>query len=109
MGLALFYFQMEDFSSAAIIGLGVGALSLIFKKTSFHAETLLCIGKEKEMLEDGSNVWPSIIGRGEFLGSLGGGTSGLFKGINNQMEAFIASDRMIGETLLSPAFDANIA
>lgn len=96
--LRFFISQWKILLIAGIIGLGVGALVSIFKKPVFHAETSF-------VLEDGDaggmgqmSGLASLVGVN--LGSLGGGTNGLFQG-DNIMELY-RSDRMLGETLLSP-------
>lgn len=100
--LSYFISKWKILVLAAFIGLGAGALVSIFKKPVFHAETSF-------VLEEGDvggmgqmSGLASLVGVN--LGSLGGGTSGLFQG-DNIMELY-RSDRMIGETLLSP-FDAD--
>ena len=85
---------------AAVIGVGLGALVSVLKKPVFHAETSFVLEEG-----DGAGIGQmsglaSLVGVN--LGSLGS-TSGLFQG-DNIMELY-RSDRMIGETLLSPFGD----
>lgn len=82
---------------AGVIGVGLGALVSVLKKPVFHAETSFVLEEG-----DGAGIGQmsglaSLVGVN--LGSLGS-TSGLFQG-DNIMELY-RSDRMIGETLLSP-------
>lgn len=95
----LFFFlsQWRILLIAGIIGLIGGAIISVLKKPVFHAETSF-------VLEEGDGVGigqmtglASLVGVN--LGSLGS-TSGLFQG-DNIMELY-RSDRMLGETLLSP-------
>ncbi|RIW18318.1 exopolysaccharide biosynthesis protein [Algoriphagus lacus] len=85
---------------AGVIGVGLGALVSVLKKPVFHAETSFVLEEG-----DGAGIGQmsglaSLVGVN--LGSLGS-TSGLFQG-DNIMELY-RSDRMIGETLLSPFGD----
>ncbi len=82
---------------AGVVGIGLGVLASIFKKPVFHAETSFVLEEG-----DGGGIsqmsgLASLVGVN--LGSLGG-TSGLFQG-DNILELY-RSDRMLGETLLSP-------
>jgi hypothetical protein len=95
--LAFFISQWKVLLIAATIGLAGGALISVLKKPVFHAETSF-------VLEEGDGPGlgqmsglASLVGVN--LGSLGS-TSGLFQG-DNIMELY-RSDRMIGESLLSP-------
>jgi hypothetical protein len=95
--LSYFLSKWKILFLAGIIGLGIGAMVSIFKKPVFHGETSF-------VLEDGDaggmgqmSGLASLVGVN--IGSLGG-TSGLFQG-DNIMELY-RSDRMLGETLLSP-------
>jgi hypothetical protein len=101
--LSYFLSQWMVLIAAGIIGLGVGAMVSIFKKPVFHGETSF-------VLEDGDaggmgqmSGLASLVGVN--IGSLGG-TSGLFQG-DNIMELY-RSDRMLGETLLSPFDDGQL-
>lgn len=101
--LAFFLSQWKVLLIAGIIGLGGGALISVFKKPIFHAETSFVLEES-----DGSGLGQmsglaSLVGVN--LGSLGS-TSGLFQG-DNIMELY-RSDRMIGETLLSPFSDEKL-
>jgi hypothetical protein len=82
---------------AAFLGLGIGALVSIFKKPVFHAETSFVLEEGDAGGMGQMSGLASLVGVN--LGSLGG-TSGLFQG-DNIMELY-RSDRMLGETLLSP-------
>jgi len=89
--------QLPVILIAGIMGLAGGAMISIFKKPVFHAETTF-------VLEEGNGAGIGQVSglaslAGVNLGSLGS-TSGLFQG-DNIMELY-RSDRMIGETLLSP-------
>lgn len=95
--LAFFISQWKVLLIAGVLGLGGGALISVLKKPVFHAETSF-------VLEEGDGPGlgqmsglASLVGVN--LGSLGS-TSGLFQG-DNIMELY-RSDRMIGESLLSP-------
>lgn len=95
--LAFFISQWKVLLIAGTIGLAGGALISVLKKPVFHAETSF-------VLEEGDGPGlgqmsglASLVGVN--LGSLGS-TSGLFQG-DNIMELY-RSDRMIGESLLSP-------
>ncbi len=97
---AFFLSQWKVLLLAAILGLGLGVLVSIFKKPVFHAETSFVLEEG-----DGGSIsqmsgLASLVGVN--LGSLGS-TSGLFQG-DNIMELY-RSDRMLGETLLSPFQD----
>ncbi|NVJ87490.1 MAG: exopolysaccharide biosynthesis protein [Algoriphagus sp.] len=82
---------------AGVIGLVVGALVSIFKKPVFHAETSFVLEESDGASLSQMSGLASLVGVN--LGSLGS-TSGLFQG-DNIMELY-RSDRMLGETLLSP-------
>ena len=82
---------------AGILGLGLGALVSIFKKPVFHAETSFVLEEGDAGSISQMSGLASLVGVN--LSSLGG-TSGLFQG-DNIMELY-RSDRMLGETLLSP-------
>ena len=82
---------------AALLGLGIGALVSIFKKPVFHAETSFVLEEGDAGGMGQMSGLASLVGVN--LGSLGG-KSGLFQG-DNIMELY-RSDRMLGETLLSP-------
>lgn len=95
--LIFFLSKWKNLVLAAVIGIGLGALVSIFKKPVFHAETSFVLEEG-----DGASIGQmsglaSLVGVN--LGSLGS-TSGLFQG-DNIMELY-RSDRMLGETLLSP-------
>ncbi|OYX17965.1 MAG: exopolysaccharide biosynthesis protein [Algoriphagus sp. 32-45-6] len=95
--LAFFISQWKVLLIAGILGLAGGALISVLKKPVFHAETSFVLEEG-----DGSGLGQmsglaSLVGVN--LGSLGS-TSGLFQG-DNIMELY-RSDRMIGESLLSP-------
>jgi len=95
--LSFFISQWKVLLIAGIIGLGGGATISVLKKPVFHANTSFVLEEG-----DGSSLGQmsglaSLVGVN--LGSLGS-TSGLFQG-DNIMELY-RSDRMIGETLLSP-------
>lgn len=95
--LTFFISQWKVLLIAGIIGLAGGAAISVLKKPVFHAETSFVLEEG-----DGSSLGQmsglaSLVGVN--LGSLGS-TSGLFQG-DNIMELY-RSDRMIGETLLSP-------
>jgi hypothetical protein len=95
--LYFFISQWKVLLIAGTIGLGGGAVISVLKKPVFHANTSFVLEEG-----DGSSLGQmsglaSLVGVN--LGSLGS-TSGLFQG-DNIMELY-RSDRMIGETLLSP-------
>lgn len=95
--LSFFISRWRILVLAGFLGIVIGALVSMFKKPVFHAQTSF-------VLEEGSggsmgqmSGLASLVGVN--LGSLGSET-GLFQG-DNIMELY-RSDRMIGETLLSP-------
>ena len=92
-----FISQWKTLVFAGIIGLGLGALVSIFKKPVFHAETSFVLEEGDAGGISQMSGLASLVGVN--LGSLGS-TSGLFQG-DNIMELY-RSDRMLGETLLSP-------
>ena len=92
-----FISQWKILVLAGIIGLGLGALVSIFKKPVFHAETSFVLEEGDAGGISQMSGLASLVGVN--LGSLGS-TSGLFQG-DNIMELY-RSDRMLGETLLSP-------
>jgi hypothetical protein len=94
---SFFLSQWKTLVLAGVIGMALGALVSVFKKPVFHAETSFVLEEG-----DGAGIGQmsglaSLVGVN--LGSLGS-TSGLFQG-DNIMELY-RSDRMLGETLLSP-------
>lgn len=95
--LSFFLSQWTVLIAAGIIGLGVGAMVSIFKKPVFHGETSFVLEEADAGGMGQMSGLASLVGVN--LGSLGG-TSGLFQG-DNIMELY-RSDRMLGETLLSP-------
>jgi hypothetical protein len=95
--LSYFLSQWKVLILAGIIGLGVGAMVSIFKKPVFHGETSFVLEEGDAGGMGQMSGLASLVGVN--LGSLGG-TSGLFQG-DNIMELY-RSDRMLGETLLSP-------
>lgn len=88
---------------AGIIGIGLGVLVSVFKKPVFHAETSFVLEEGEGGGIGQMSGLASLVGVN--LGSLGG-TSGLFQG-DNIMELY-RSDRMLGETLLSPFGDSQL-
>jgi hypothetical protein len=94
---AFFLSQWKILILAGILGLGLGALVSKFKKPVFHAETSFVLEEGEGGGIGQMSGLASLVGVN--LGSLGG-TSGLFQG-DNIMELY-RSDRMLGETLLSP-------
>lgn len=94
---AFFLSKWKILLLAGIIGLGLGALVSIFKKPVFHAETSFVLEEGDSGGIGQMSGLASLVGVN--LGSLGS-TSGLFQG-DNIMELY-RSDRMLGETLLSP-------
>ncbi|GMQ25384.1 hypothetical protein Aoki45_20660 [Algoriphagus sp. oki45] len=94
---AFFLSQWKILFAAGIIGLALGALVSIFKKPVFHAETSFVLEEGDAGGISQMSGLASLVGVN--LGSLGS-TSGLFQG-DNIMELY-KSDRMLGETLLSP-------
>ncbi len=94
---AFFLSQWKVLLLAALIGLGLGALVSVLKKPVFHAETSFVLEEGEGGGIGQMSGLASLVGVN--LGSLGG-TSGLFQG-DNIMELY-RSDRMLGETLLSP-------
>lgn len=94
---SFFLSQWKILILAGIIGLGLGALVSKFKKPVFHAETSFVLEEGEGGGIGQMSGLASLVGVN--LGSLGG-TSGLFQG-DNIMELY-RSDRMLGETLLSP-------
>jgi uncharacterized protein involved in exopolysaccharide biosynthesis len=101
--LSYFISKWKILVLAGIIGLGVGALVSIFKKPVFHAETSFVLEEGDAAGMGQMSGLASLVGVN--LGSLGG-TSGLFQG-DNIMELY-RSDRMLGETLLSPFDDKQL-
>ena len=95
--LRFFFGEWKTLILAGIIGLGLGALVSIFKKPVFHAETSFVLEEGDAGSISQMSGLASLVGVN--LSSLGG-TSGLFQG-DNIMELY-RSDRMLGETLLSP-------
>jgi hypothetical protein len=95
--LSFFLSQWKILILAGIIGLGFGFLVSKFKKPVFHAETSFVLEEGEGGGIGQMSGLASLVGVN--LGSLGG-TSGLFQG-DNIMELY-RSDRMLGETLLSP-------
>ena len=83
--------------AAGLIGMAIGAMVSVFKKPVFNAETTFVLEEEESGGVGQMSGLASLVGVN--LGSLGG-TSGLFQG-DNIMELY-RSDRMLGETLLSP-------
>ena len=98
---AFFLSKWKILVLAGIIGIGLGALVSIFKKPVFHAETSFVLEEGEGGGIGQMSGLASLVGVN--LGSLGG-TSGLFQG-DNIMELY-RSDRMLGETLLSPFSDS---
>jgi hypothetical protein len=95
--LVFFISKWKVLLISGMIGIAGGALISAVKKPVFHAETSFVLEEG-----DGTNLsqmsgLASLVGVN--LGSLGS-TNGLFQG-DNIMELY-RSDRMIGETLLSP-------
>ncbi len=86
---------------SGLIGMGLGALVSVFTKPVYHAETSFVLEESEGSGMGQMNGLASLVGVN--LGSLGG-TSGLFQG-DNIMELY-RSNRMIGETLLSPFNDS---
>jgi hypothetical protein len=82
---------------AGTIGLVLGALVSELKKPVFHADTTFVLEEADAGGMGQMSGLASLVGVN--IGSLGG-TSGLFQG-DNIMELY-RSDRMLGETLLSP-------
>ena len=95
--IAFFLSQWKTLLLAGVVGMGLGALVSIFKKPVFHAETSFVLEEGDSGGMGQMSGLASLVGVN--LGSLGG-TSGLFQG-DNIMELY-RSDRMLGETLLSP-------
>lgn len=95
--IAFFFSQWKILVLAGIVGVGLGALVSIFKKPVFHAETSFVLEEGEGGGIGQMSGLASLVGVN--LGSLGS-TSGLFQG-DNIMELY-RSDRMLGETLLSP-------
>ena len=100
---AFFLSKWKILVLAGIIGIGLGALVSIFKKPVFHAETSFVLEEGEGGGIGQMSGLASLVGVN--LGSLGG-TSGLFQG-DNIMELY-RSDRMLGETLLSPFSDSQL-
>lgn len=92
-----FLSQWKTLLLAGLIGMVLGALVSIFKKPVFHAETSFVLEEGDTGSLSQMSGLASLVGVN--LGSLGS-TSGLFQG-DNIMELY-KSDRMLGETLLSP-------
>ncbi|KPQ13916.1 MAG: polysaccharide chain length determinant Wzz [Algoriphagus marincola HL-49] len=95
--LLFFISQWKVLIAAGLIGMVLGALVSIFKKPVFHAETSFVLEEGDSGGISQMSGLASLVGVN--LGSLGS-TSGLFQG-DNIMELY-KSDRMLGETLLSP-------
>ncbi len=95
--LLFFISQWKILIAAGLIGMVLGALVSIFKKPVFHAETSFVLEEGDTGGISQMSGLASLVGVN--LGSLGS-TSGLFQG-DNIMELY-KSDRMLGETLLSP-------
>lgn len=95
--LLFFISQWKILIAAGMIGMVLGALVSIFKKPVFHAETSFVLEEGDTGGISQMSGLASLVGVN--LGSLGS-TSGLFQG-DNIMELY-KSDRMLGETLLSP-------
>ncbi|WP_026946218.1 GumC domain-containing protein [Algoriphagus marincola] len=95
--LLFFISQWKILIAAGLIGMVLGALVSIFKKPVFHAETSFVLEEGDAGGISQMSGLASLVGVN--LGSLGS-TSGLFQG-DNIMELY-KSDRMLGETLLSP-------
>lgn len=100
---AFFLSKWKTLVIAGIVGIGLGALVSIFKKPVFHAETSFVLEEGEGGGIGQMSGLASLVGVN--LGSLGG-TSGLFQG-DNIMELY-RSDRMLGETLLSPFNDSQL-
>lgn len=95
--IAFFLSQWKVLLVAGLVGMALGALVSIFKKPVFHAETSFVLEEGEGGGIGQMSGLASLVGVN--LGSLGS-TSGLFQG-DNIMELY-RSDRMLGETLLSP-------
>ncbi|TFV95690.1 exopolysaccharide biosynthesis protein [Algoriphagus kandeliae] len=95
--LLFFISKWKTLVLAGVVGLILGALVSIFKKPVFHAETSFVLEESDGASLSQMSGLASLVGVN--LGSLGS-TSGLFQG-DNIMELY-RSDRMLGETLLSP-------
>lgn len=95
--LLFFISKWKTLVVAGVLGLILGALVSIFKKPVFHAETSFVLEESDGASLSQMSGLASLVGVN--LGSLGS-TSGLFQG-DNIMELY-RSDRMLGETLLSP-------
>lgn len=95
--LLFFISQWKILIAAGLVGMVLGALVSIFKKPVFHAETSFVLEEGDTGGISQMSGLASLVGVN--LGSLGS-TSGLFQG-DNIMELY-KSDRMLGETLLSP-------
>ncbi len=100
---AFFLSKWKTLVIAGIVGIGLGALVSVFKKPVFHAETSFVLEEGEGGGIGQMSGLASLVGVN--LGSLGG-TSGLFQG-DNIMELY-RSDRMLGETLLSPFNDSQL-
>ncbi len=99
--LSFFISKWKVLAMAGAIGLVLGALASVLKKPVFHAETSFVL---EEGDQGGMNQMAGLASLvGVNLGSLGS-TSGLFQA-DNIMELY-RSDRMLGETLLSPFNDS---
>lgn len=96
-----FLSQWKILLFSGVVGLGLGALVSLVKKPVFHAQTSFVLEEGETGGIGQMSGLASLVGVN--LGSLGG-TSGLFQG-DNIMELY-RSDRMIGETLLSPFGDS---
>lgn len=99
--IGFFLSQWKILVLSGIVGLGIGALISLVNKPVFHAETSFVLEEGETGGIGQMSGLASLVGVN--LGSLGG-TSGLFQG-DNIMELY-RSDRMIGETLLSPFDDS---
>jgi len=100
---AFFLSKWKILVMAGIIGIVLGVLVSVFKKPVFHAETSFVLEEGEGGGIGQMSGLASLVGVN--LGSLGG-TSGLFQG-DNIMELY-RSDRMLGETLLSPFSDSQL-
>ncbi|WP_026968428.1 hypothetical protein [Algoriphagus terrigena] len=100
---AFFLSKWKILVMAGMIGIVLGVLVSVFKKPVFHAETSFVLEEGEGGGIGQMSGLASLVGVN--LGSLGG-TSGLFQG-DNIMELY-RSDRMLGETLLSPFSDSQL-
>lgn len=99
--LGFFLSQWKILVLSGVLGLGLGAVVSLVKKPVFQAQTSFVLEEGETGGIGQMSGLASLVGVN--LGSLGG-TSGLFQG-DNIMELY-RSDRMIGETLLSPFGDS---